>query len=444
MKYTLLLAICFIPFAAIAQDSYLEIKNKEAIKQGDKIELAYITKTPLSSDSWIGLYKKGASTANTSDGRVSYGYVKDNESFTNSWTGPALPGDYEFRLISQKKLLFTLPFEVIELDEREVELELLTERILPSQDFKFRIKTDLNINRNSRLGTYSYSPKQSKSQSGYINSSFYYKRSNDLMTMKAPGKEGIYEVRFHGSNKKIFIKRLVFLVGDPNLDGLSYSLDKQAYAPGETITLTYTGNEDLFERTWFGMFNGTESKYYKRLAYRFIDDELKGTITFEAPATEGNYNISWFYADQGPQLLEPIKFKVQGSITEAENMQTESLKKQLETTGKIILYGIYFDFNKSTIRPESRAVVKQLAELLNTSKSIRVSIDGHTDNVGTEHYNQRLSEARAQAVLKMLVDEYEVDQAQLSYNGYGESKPVNSNSTEAERAKNRRVEVVKK
>lgn len=444
MKYTLLSLLCLISFGVFAQDSYLEIKNQEDIKQGDKIELAYITNTRLSSDSWIGLYKKGASTANTSDGRISYGYVKDSESYTNTWTGPALPGAYEFRLISGKKLLFTLPFNVIALDEREVELELLTERILPSQEFKFKIKTDLNINRNSRLGTYNYSPKQSKSQSGYINSSFYYSRSNDIMTLNAPDKVGVYEVRFHGSNKRIFIKRLVFLVGDPNLDGLSYSLDKQVYAPGETITLTYTGNQDLFERTWFGMFNNSETKYYNRLAYRFIDDKLKGTISFEAPATEGNYSISWFYADQGPQLLESKNFKVQGSIAEAKNMQTESFKEQLETSGKIILYGIYFDFNKSTIRPESRVVIKQLAELLNTFKSFTVSIDGHTDDVGTEHYNQKLSEARAQAVIKMLVGEYDVDRAQLSFNGYGESKPINNNTTEAERAKNRRVEVVKK
>ena len=444
MKYTLLLLLCLITFGVFSQDSYLEIKNKEDIKQGDKIELAYITKNRLSSDTWIGLYKKGASASNTSDGRVNYGYVKDSESFTNSWTAPALPGMYEFRLISQKTLVFTLPFEVTELDEREVELELLTDRILPSQDFKFKITTELNINRYSRLGTYTYSPKQSKSQSGYINSSFYYYRSNDVMTMKAPGKDGIYEIRFHGPKNKIFIKRLVFLVGEPNLDGLSFSLDKQVYVPGETITLTYTGNQDLFERTWFGMFNNSETKYYNRLAYRFIDDKLKGTISFEAPATEGDYNISWFYADQGPQLLDPIMFKVQGTISENTNLKTESLKKQLETTGKIILYGIYFDFNKSTIRPESKTVIKQLAELLNKFKSFTVSIDGHTDDVGTEDYNQKLSEARAQAVIKMLVGEYDVDQAQLSFNGYGESRPINNNSTEAERAKNRRVEVVKK
>jgi len=443
MKYILLLSIYFITFGVFAQDSYLEINNKDDIKQGDKIELAYITKNRLSSETWIGLYRKGASSSNTSDGRVSYGYVKDSESYTSKWNGPALPGSYEFRLISDKKLLFTLPFEVVELDEREVDLELLTERILPSQEFKFKIKTTLDIDRYSRLGTYPYSPKKSKSQSGYIKSSFYYYRSNDVMTMKAPGKDGIYEIRFHGPKNKIFIKRLVFLVGEPNLEGLAFSLDKQSYSPGETITVSYTGNEDLFERTWFGMFNKDESKYYNRLAYQFIEDELKGTITFKAPSKEGDYNVTWFYADQGPKLLEPIPFKVSGNISENKDFKTESLKEQLESTGKIILYGIYFDFNKSTIRPESHEVVKQLAELLNTFKSFNVSIDGHTDDVGTDHYNQKLSEARAKAVKRMLVDKFGVDESQLSSKGYGESKPVNSNASEADRAKNRRVEVVK-
>ena len=143
-----------------------------------------------------------------------------------------------------------------------------------------------------------------------------------------------------------------------------------------------------------GTFLPKEDKYKQRLEYRFLEDKMKGTLTFEAPATEGMYDVRWFYADQGPQLLEPLVFEVKGSVAEVEELKTESLKEQLETNGKIILYGIYFDFNKSTLRSESREVVKQLAELLNTFTSFKVSIDGHTDDVGTQHYNQKLSEKR--------------------------------------------------
>jgi hypothetical protein len=72
--YTIFVVLLVLSAAtAKAQSSYLEIKNEVAIKQGDPIELAYLTEAPLSPDSWIGLYQKGASTANTSDGRVSYG-----------------------------------------------------------------------------------------------------------------------------------------------------------------------------------------------------------------------------------------------------------------------------------------------------------------------------------------------------------------------------------
>ncbi len=248
------LGLVLLVSQGFAQQSYLEIEQDQ-VKQGDMIKLAYITDKPLTTDTWIGMYKEGASSSNTSDGRISYGYVKDAESYTNDWTGPALPGNYEFRLISQKELLFTLPFVVIPIDEREVELELLTERILPEQSFEFEIKTSLNLNRNSRLGIYKYYPELYTGQSGYISSSFYYSRNSDnVLKMKAPSKEGIYEIRFHGAKSTIFIKRLVFLVGDPSQEGLSYSLDKDVYQPGEKIKVTYTGNQDLFERTWMGTF----------------------------------------------------------------------------------------------------------------------------------------------------------------------------------------------
>ncbi len=437
------LILAIICTQSFGQKAYLKIEQDE-VKQGDKIKLAYITESPLTPDSWIGLYKKGASASNTGDGRVSYGYVKDAKSFTNSWNAPPLSGRYEFRLISQKKLLFTLPFEVIPIDEREVELELLTERILPSQDFRFKIKTSLKLNRTSRLGIYKYSPKQSKSQSGYITSSFYYSRnSENVMKMKAPSKEGIYEIRFHGSNRKIFIKRLVFVVGNPSEEGLSYNLNKKNYAPGEKIKVNYTGNQDLFERTWMGTFIPKQDKYYQRLDYRFIENKMKGVVTFDAPVTEGTYQVRWFYADQGPQLLESLPFEVKGSVTESKEFKKENLKQQLDKTGKIVLYGIYFDFNKSSLRAESRIVLKQLAELLNTFKDFRVRIDGHTDNVGTEAYNQKLSERRAAEVKRVLIQDYKVAAAQLSSAGYGESKPIHSNDTEKGRAKNRRVEVVK-
>ena len=139
----------------------------------------------------------------------------------------------------------------------------------------------------------------------------------------------------------------------------------------------------------------------------------------------------------------PQPFSVSSSIDKKE-LRQEVLKKQLETDAKLIFYGIYFDFNKSTIRKESMPVIKEIAELLNANTDLVVSIDGHTDNIGTENYNLKLSEKRAAAVMQVLEDTYWIDSGQLSFAGYGESKPVQTNDTENGRAKNRRVEVVKK
>jgi OOP family OmpA-OmpF porin len=109
-------------------------------------------------------------------------------------------------------------------------------------------------------------------------------------------------------------------------------------------------------------------------------------------------------------------------------------------TKKIILRGVNFDFDKATIRPDASAVLEEAARTLNEEPSIDVSVEGHTDAMGTDAYNQRLSEARAAAVRARLV-ELGVNPSRLSARGFGESEPVASNATDEGRAQNRRVEL---
>jgi len=108
----------------------------------------------------------------------------------------------------------------------------------------------------------------------------------------------------------------------------------------------------------------------------------------------------------------------------------------------ITLRGIYFDFNKTTIKPESHQALADAAKIMTDNPGIKVEIQGHTDWIGSDEYNQKLSEGRAQAVVTYLVQNFGIDINRLTGKGYGESRPIASNDTEDGRALNRRVEFV--
>jgi OOP family OmpA-OmpF porin len=114
----------------------------------------------------------------------------------------------------------------------------------------------------------------------------------------------------------------------------------------------------------------------------------------------------------------------------------------LNKDGRIAL-AIHFDTGKSTIKPESQKIIGEIAALLKANPGLQVSIEGHTDTTGTAQGNKTLSEARAKAVVNAVVAQG-VEAARLSALGWGQDKPVADNATEEGRAKNRRVEVVKK
>lgn len=107
----------------------------------------------------------------------------------------------------------------------------------------------------------------------------------------------------------------------------------------------------------------------------------------------------------------------------------------------LTLEGTHFDFDKSTLRPDAIMKLNQAVQLLNDNQAIRVAVDGHTDSVGSDAYNQSLSERRANAVVDFLVGKG-IDRSRLTSTGYGEARPVDSNDTAEGRARNRRVDLI--
>jgi OOP family OmpA-OmpF porin len=120
------------------------------------------------------------------------------------------------------------------------------------------------------------------------------------------------------------------------------------------------------------------------------------------------------------------------------------LAEQLAATGSVALEGITFDTAKAIITAESKTVLDQVGALLKNDTALSLEIQGHTDNVGAPTANLALSQQRADAVKKYLVDTHGIGAARLTTAGFGDTKPVADNGTAEGRAKNRRVELHRK
>lgn len=117
------------------------------------------------------------------------------------------------------------------------------------------------------------------------------------------------------------------------------------------------------------------------------------------------------------------------------------IKQQLDTDGKAVLH-INFDTAKATIKPDGQAIVEQINLLLTQNPELKLSIEGHTDNVGNAESNLKLSKDRANTVMFALAGKG-IDIARLKAEGFGDTKPMVANDTDENKAKNRRVELVK-
>lgn len=120
-----------------------------------------------------------------------------------------------------------------------------------------------------------------------------------------------------------------------------------------------------------------------------------------------------------------------------------AMGSDLRATGHIALYGIYFDTNKSEVKPDSKPALDEIAKLLKQDPGLKLKVVGHTDGTGIQDANMKLSQARGEAVVRALVGQYGIAAARLKGYGVGPLAPVASNDTDEGRAKNRRVELVK-
>lgn len=150
---------------------------------------------------------------------------------------------------------------------------------------------------------------------------------------------------------------------------------------------------------------------------------------------------AWVKVEMGPNDGQNFTLTVLELEAMKQEITSDDILTALNTDGHIALY-INFATGKSEIAPDSQKIVDQIAEMLSANPSLKVSVEGHTDNTGTPAGNKTLSENRAKAVMNACLAKG-IDKSRLSAKGWGQDKPVADNSTEEGKTSNRRVEIVK-
>ncbi len=408
----------------------------ENIKPGQIFEMRVANATDMKEKAWLGTYDEKADQSQTSDYNA---YVYLYKTGLKKMKAPNKTGKYHLRLYDDDPgtLLGYVPFSVNDITPDEYNITIVDQDIKPAHKFTVKLTADYAMDNKSWLGIFKSEDKD-KGPSSYL--SYVYSAKNGEYTLTAPNESGDYDLRFYSADPGVLITTLSLRVGEPDLPGIAMSTDKDAYGPSEEMVITYTGHKDLSDSAWMGFFNkdNPEQGYNQYYTYRYLrPDLLGGTFKMRTPAVKGNYEMRLFYAETGPELIKPVSYTVTSSLDD------QAIKKALDQDGKMTLYGIYFDVNKSTVKSESYALIAEIAKVVNVDKAMKLRIDGHTDSQGDDDYNQKLSEKRAKAVLAILVNDYGVDAKQLESIGYGEAQPVGDNDTVEGRAKNRRVELIK-
>lgn len=197
-----------------------------------------------------------------------------------------------------------------------------------------------------------------------------------------------------------------------------------------------------------GVFEVDSERNYLLIG-NFYNDDV--TTTTDYPEGEGG---AYYYIDDvlvrtamPEELLTPkpkisVAPRPKRVMKKAEILTTKEIKLDsidYRVGNTIALENIFFEFDKATLLPASMPELKKLIDVMTDYPYLKIEISGHTDNVGTDAYNEKLSHERAKSVVDYLVSK-DVDTKRLSYKGYGSKKPIATNETDAGRSINRRVE----
>lgn len=215
-------------------------------------------------------------------------------------------------------------------------------------------------------------------------------------------------------------------------------------------SFSYTNKQGYLLETWY---NYTEDWNKRPTALQLFENYIQavkpqngkilsrssGRLFLQIESPSSTWWVEVSTDNSGSYVLKALREEnMQQQIT----LSIESIEKDLTTSGKAVFYGILFESNKADLISESFHTLQTIADYLNSNKSVRVYVVGHTDNTGSYEHNINLSQRRAETVVKYLQEKHSVNSQQLQAVGIGPISPVATNSTPEGRALNRRVELI--
>ncbi len=249
----------------------------------------------------------------------------------------------------------------------------------------------------------------------------------------------------------LFTKISNFYISDcsENYNELEFRMNSEKTEPkeGNVTTITYyfnssTGQKELSPFQIIKNYENAVNNNGGETIYKNHDFQ-KASIeaTFHLVSKDKEYWVKLFNFGGTGNAIEHYTLYILEMEPMKQEVQASEMLKALNKDGFIALY-INFETGKSDIKPDSQPIVDQIVKMLKDNADLKISVEGHTDNVGSDKSNQTLSEDRAKAVMTAIIAQG-IDKSRLSFKGWGASKPIADNRTEDGRAKNRRVEIVK-
>jgi outer membrane protein OmpA-like peptidoglycan-associated protein len=214
------------------------------------------------------------------------------------------------------------------------------------------------------------------------------------------------------------------------------------------VTTPVEGKFTFITYSYTGPRGGEPSALAMVRNYEAAIAKVGGTIVYSDPTRWVTGKVvkdgkeAWFQAEKGNGKIW-LRIVEKKAMTQYIVADAAAFGNDINATGHVAVYGIYFDTNKSEVKPDSRPALEEIAKLLAQSPGLKLLVVGHTDMTGSLDANMKLSQARAESVVQALVSQHGVAPARLKGHGVGPLAPVATNDTEEGRAKNRRVELVK-
>jgi outer membrane protein OmpA-like peptidoglycan-associated protein len=248
------------------------------------------------------------------------------------------------------------------------------------------------------------------------------------------GEKDLYKITFLGPEKKPLLStqdQLLAMVANP-----VNNLKAEASVETKSAKLTVLK----------GVITDAKTNQPLEAMIDLIDNDANLVLaTFKSNSASGKYLVTLpsgknygIAVKKESYLFHSENFNIPEGADYQEYNKDVALKK-IEVGSTIVLRNIFFDFDKATIRPESANELDRLIKLLNDNPTLKIELGSHTDSKGSDDYNLKLSDSRSKSVVEYLITKG-ISASRLVAKGYGETKPMDTNDTDAGRQNNRRTE----